>query len=140
MNRKIVTIILSLGLIGCFFLPYLKDIDTVASGFKIVTSPIGPDAGRGVIVVKYIWLLIPVSSLILLIGALNNGNYFLGRFIWACLPILTILAFLGKIYIDGKRADAIPSISEVANMIGYGLWITLGLSLILVFYWPKRKS
>ena len=140
MDRKTVTIILALALIGCFFLPYLQYGSVTASGFDLLTGPTISDADRGLLIMKYIWIMIPVAGIMLLIGALNNGNYFLGRGIWAFLPLLTLLFVMVIIFRDAKRIGTNTSISELAKNMGIGFWITLGLSLVLALYWPKQKA
>ena len=139
MDRKTVTIVLALALIGCFFLPYLQYGPVNASGFDLLTAPTNNGADRGLLIMKYIWIMIPVAGIMLLIGALNNGNYFLGRVIWAFLPLLTLLFVVVQIFRDAKRIGANISISELAMNMGIGFWITLGLSLLLAFYWPRQK-
>jgi hypothetical protein len=132
MNRKIVTIVLAVLLIASFFLP----IGTAAS-----TSPFdivkGPSYGSEfeALLMKYLWLLIPLSGVILLIGALNNGNYFLGRGLWAFLPLLALLYLIIRpLTVMEVRFD----IGGLLKGMGVGLWIALVSSLVLAFYWPKQ--
>jgi hypothetical protein len=128
MDRKILTIILAIALIAAFFLDYSKG---GASGYESVFStPGGSDHWH-----KYIWLLIPLSGLMLLIGAVNNSNYPLGRSLWAWLPLLVIIFFMIKLYLDTKSFDAI---TESFKYYGIGMWITLGASLILALYRGRR--
>jgi hypothetical protein len=140
MDRKKVTIVLALALIGSFFLPYLQYGPITASGFDLLTAPTISGADKGLLIMKYIWLVIPVAGIMLLIGALNNGNYLLGRGIWAFLPLLTLFFVVALIFRDAKKIGANISISELAKNMGIGFWITLGLSLVLALYWPKRKA
>ncbi len=140
MDRKTVTIVLALALIGCFFLPYLQYGTVTASGFDLLTTPTISGADRGILIMKYIWIVIPVAGIILLIGAFNNGNYFLGRGLWAFLPLLTLLFVMVMIFRDAKRIGTNISISELAKNMGIGFWITLGLSLVLALYWPRQKA
>jgi hypothetical protein len=140
MDRKTVTIILALALIGCFFLPYLQYGSVTASGFDLLTAPNISGADKGLLIMKYIWIMIPVAGIMLLIGALNNGNYFLGRGIWAFLPLLTLLFVMAIIFRDAKKIGTNISISELAKNMGTGFWITLGLSLLLALFWPRRRA
>jgi hypothetical protein len=138
-NKKIVTIIFALCLIGFFFLPYfsLGPFGTI-SGFDIVTGPGGNSGDVETMIMKYIFILIPLSGIMLLIGAVNNGNYFLGRGLWALLPLLTLIYFIVR-SLMGRPGQNSPEISELIKTFGYGFWATLGVSLALAFYWPKGK-
>ncbi len=126
------TIILSVLLIASFFLPLGSAAST--SPFDIVK---GPSYGSEfeALLMKYLWLAIPLSGIILVIGALNNGNYFLGRGIWAFLPLLALLyLFIRPIIELGGRFD----IGGLVKGLGVGTWIALVASLVLAFYWPKK--
>ena len=138
-NKKIATIIFALCLIGFFFLPYISlGPFGGISGFDMVTGPGGKSGDTEAIIMKYLFILIPLSGIMLLIGAINNGNYFLGRGLWALLPLLTLIYFIVRILM-GSGEQGSPEISEMIKMFGYGFWATLGISLALAFYWPKGK-
>jgi len=128
MNRKIVTIVLAIVLIAGFFLPLSGS--SSSSAFDIVK---GPSYGSGVeaLLMKYLWALVPISGLMLLVGALNNGNYFLGRGLWTWLPLLALLYFIVKPAIDGAK------IGNLVKDFGIGYWVMLGGSLILALYNPR---
>jgi hypothetical protein len=132
MNRKIVTIILAVMLIASFFLPIGNHAST--SPFDLVQAP-SYGSGIEAMLLKYGWLLIPLSGILLLIGALNNENYFLGRGIWAFLPLLALLYLMIRpITLIGGRFD----IGGLIKGFGVGTWIALVASLVLAIYWPKR--
>lgn len=129
MAKKMLTIILALALIGCFFLDYGGGV----SGYDMVFKMPGNDWQ------KYIPLLIPVSGALLLIGALNNGNYFISRFIWSLVPLLTILyLFIGAPLMNGAAIGDI--FKGLGKGYGIGLWVTIGASLVLAFYHPRSKA
>ena len=132
MNRKIITIVLSLALIASFFLPVGASGST--SAFDIVKGP-SYGSSTELMLLKYAWILIPVSGLILLIGAINNENYFLGRGLWAILPLLTLLFLIAWpiVQSDGKL-----DIGALVKGFGIGLWVALVSSLLLAFVWPRR--
>jgi hypothetical protein len=126
MDKKMLTIILAVVLIGCFFLAYWSFMGSGISGYDSVFSAGGNWE-------KYIILLVPVSGVLLLIGALS-GNYIGGRTIWTWLPLLTILYYLVRMVIQGA------AIGDLFKIIGIGLWISLAASLVLAFYNPKAKA
>lgn len=129
MDRKTFTIILAVVLIGCFFLPYYSGFIGKISGVDMVK-------GQGDWQ-KYIWLLIPLSGALLLIGAIN-GNYVLGRGLLSWLPLLTLLYFL-IIYPLIKKVPIGDIFKELGKGYGTGLWITIVASVILAFYNPRPK-
>ena len=132
MDRKIFTIVLAIVLIGCFFLPYFSLFGMSISGFDTVKAPGGSWQ-------KYIMLLIPLSGILLLIGAVNNENYPLGRNLLCWLPLLTII-FLVIIspLIDGVAIGDI--FKALGQGYGIGLWVTIAASLVLAVYNPKAKA
>jgi len=132
MNRKILTIILAVLLIASFFLPI--GTHTSTTPFDIVK---GPSYGNEfeALLMKYGWLLIPVSGLMLLIGALNRETYFLGRGLWAILPLLAIL------YLIGRPISLMSDGFDFGGFIkglGVGTWIALVSALVLAVYWPRK--
>lgn len=129
MNRKLFTIILAVVLIAGFFLPIGSSGSM--SAFDVVQLP---SYGTSIenMLMKYLWILIPLSGIMLLIGALNNGNYFLGRALWAILPLLALLYLLIRPMID-TDIDVMERIKE----FGVGMWMMLVGSLVLAVYHPK---
>lgn len=121
------TIVLAVVLIGCFFLAYMGS----ASGLDIVKiSFFGWE--------RYVLLLIPLSGVLLLIGALNNGNYPLGRNTLCWLPLLTVLFWI--IVYPLLHKVAIGDIFKaIGKNYGIGWWVTIAASLVLAFYNPKGK-
>jgi hypothetical protein len=131
MDKRIFTIILAIVLIGCFFLPYISFMGHNISGLDIVTAKGGDWE-------KYIPALIPLSGLMLLIGALNNGNYPGGRGLWAWLPLLTLIFWIiAKPAIDGEPIKMV--FKEIGKGYGIGLWATIAASVILAFYNPRSR-
>jgi hypothetical protein len=120
MDKKILTIVLAVVLIGCFFLAYFGGV----SGFDLVKAPGGTWE-------KYIPILIPLSGILLLIGA-ASGNYIGGRGLWALLPLLTVIYMIVRPLIDKVPFEAL------IKLFGVGFWITLVASLVLAFYNPKK--
>lgn len=132
MDRKIFTIVLAVVLIGCFFLPYFSLFGMGISGFDMVKAPGGGWQ-------KYVMLLIPLSGVLLLIGAVNNENYPLGRNLLCWLPLLALIfMMIISPLIDGVEFGEI--FSALGKGYGIGLWITIAASLVLAFYNPKAKA
>jgi hypothetical protein len=135
MDKKIVTIVLAILLIGCFFLAYYSFGGYSISGYDLVFKG-GPAGGKGEWD-KYLLLLIPLSGVMLLVGALNNGNYIGGRGIWAWLPLLAVLYLIfGAPLIHGEKIGDIFKV--IGKAYGIGLWGTIAASLVLAFYNPKK--
>ena len=133
MDKKTLSIILGLALLVSFFLPYLDFGYSKASGLDIVKS-----AGESKdAIVTYIWLLLPISGLMLLIGGLNKGNYPGGRSIWAWLPLLTLL-FILIIYpmIQGMSIGNV--FKSFGQGFGLGLWIALAAAVVAAFANPRN--
>jgi hypothetical protein len=126
MDKKMLTIVLAVVLIGCFFL----DWGGGSSGFDGIKAEGGGWH-------KYVALLIPISGVMLLIGAMNNGNYIGGRGIWIWLPFLAVLfiIFFGPLFHGVNIGDIFKGIGK-----GYGIgwWITIAASLVLAFYNPNK--
>src|SRR5436190_23070906 len=120
MNTRTLTIILAVALVGCFFLPYVSVGGFSASGYDSVFKMPGNWQ-------KYIPALIPLSGILLLIGAANNGNYPLGRNLLAWLPLLTVIYML---VIDPLLIHK-QSIGDMIKVVGYGLWISVAAAVVL---------
>jgi hypothetical protein len=127
MNKKMLTVILSVVLVGAFFLDW--------GGGKSAFDGVKDQGGNWK---SYLTLIIPLSGVLLLLGALNKGNYLLGRKVLCWLPLLTILyVHVIKPLIDDK------AIGDIFKMLGkgwgIGLWVTIAASLVLALYNPKSK-
>jgi hypothetical protein len=135
MDKRTITIILAVVLIGCFFLPYLQFFGKGASGYDIVTA-----RGNGKeILMQYIWILLPLSGLMLLLGAMNHGNYILGRSFWIWLAVLTCVFVIVKLLIDAKGTGESFGIGEIFKVFGLGFWISLGVALIVALFNPRSR-
>jgi hypothetical protein len=132
MDRKVFSIILGLAFIASFFLPIISAYGSSASGLDIVQHA-GDSKDK---VLTFIWLVFPISGLMLLIGALNKGNYPGGRALWCWLPLLAILyvLFIGPLIDGAKIGDLFKGFGKG---FGIGLWIALAASVIGIAYNPK---
>ncbi|MGQ0737640.1 MAG: hypothetical protein ACT4OJ_01145 [Bacteroidota bacterium] len=131
MDRKMLTIILAVLLIASFFLPFYNyEGRGGASGLDFITAKEGNWQ-------KYLFLLFPLSGLLLLIGAVNNENYMLSRGLLCLIPLLTLLymMFINPL-IEGAKFDLI--LKSIGKNYGIGLWVTIATSLVLAFYQPRK--
>lgn len=133
MDRKVLSILLGLALLVSFFLPYLSMGGATASGLDIVKN--AGDSKDAVM--TYIWLIFPLSGLMLLIGALNNGNYPGGRALWLWLPFLALIYIL-FVYPLMNGAAFGDLFKTFGQGFGIGLWIALAASLVGILVNPKR--
>ncbi|HEV7779903.1 MAG TPA: hypothetical protein VGO58_01485 [Chitinophagaceae bacterium] len=131
MNRKILTIILAIAIIAGFFLPLSNAGST--SAFDAVQAAY-PVSGVEAILMKYLWILVPVSGLLLLIGALNNEQYAPARVLWAVLPLLALAYIIVRPVIEGM------DIGAMVKSFGIGFWVMLGGALILAIYHPGKAK
>ncbi len=137
MDRKSYTIILSITLLVCFFLPWLNFGSIgMPSAFRIVMVK-SESRETWDLVVKYIWLLIPLSAILLLIGCLRR-NDIPGRLLWTWIPLLTLLSMVGWFYLNSRSVGGrFVSASELTSFFGIGFWIAFGAALLLAFYTPR---
>lgn len=131
MDKKVLSIILGLALLVSFFLPY------IGGGMDISGLDIVKNAGESrEPVMSYIWLVFPISGLMLLLGALNKGNYPGGRSLWLWLPLLALIYIL-IIYPITKDVSIGDVFKTFGKGYGIGLWIALAASVIGVVYNPR---
>lgn len=124
--------ILGVILVGAFFLAWFSIFGMSATGLDMVTAKGNDDWQR------YLVLLIPLSGLLLFLGAMNNGNYILGRGLLTWLPLLTLIyiLILAPVVKGAAFGDVLKGLGKG---YGIGLWITIVASLVLVFYNPRAK-
>lgn len=129
MNRKMLTIILSVVLLAGFFLPWASGFGGKFSGFDLVTA-------KGVDWKVYLLILIPLSAILLLLGAVN-GTYILSRELLTWFPLLAIVFFLIIApLIEGAKIGLL--LKTIGKGYGAGLWLTILGSVVLAFYNPKE--
>ena len=134
MDKKTVTVILSLALIVSFFLPLFSYGGLGLSGYRIVFGA-GSSSGSAV---RFLWLLIPIIGIILLFGALDRGpGSSSDSLSWV--PIAVIIFFIVRTFIVVKTAGGEHySLGEYVKTLGVGFWIALVASVLLAFYRPSR--
>ena len=137
MERKSYTIILSITLLVSFFLPYLNyGAIGRPSAFRIaMVRPKSYETWD--LVIKYIWILVPLSAILLLIGCLRK-NDIPGRVLWTWIPLLTLLFLVGWFYLNARNISGrFVTSGELVNMFAFGFWLAFAASLLLAFYTPK---
>jgi hypothetical protein len=131
MNKRILSIVLALILLACFFLPYFSDGSDKVSAFDIVFGK-GDMAGVGG-AERFLWLLIPFGAILVLFGGKDR---FTGGFAY-WLPLLGLLYIVLRIFVEltghSSAGEAAKAIFEIA---GYGFWISLVAAVLL----PMNKN
>jgi len=129
MDKKTLNIILSLALIGAFFLPYISFGGFNASGFNVV---FGKDGMSGLVSggkLLYACLLVPIGAFILLVDSLGSGDSTSAQYgYWMPLVgiiILSVLMFTGM----NTGARGALTLSLFFKVMGYGYWITVAASI-----------
>lgn len=126
MNKRTITIILALILLGCFFLPWFGDGTDKVSAYDVVF-------GKGEMAdiewpEKFLWLLIPLGSILLLIG----GERFTGGFAY-WLPLMGVLYIFLRIFIEiTAHTSAGEAAEQIFSVASWGFWITLVAAVGLV--------
>ncbi|MBK7291904.1 MAG: hypothetical protein KBF82_02035 [Chitinophagaceae bacterium] len=131
MDKKTLNIVLGAALLGSFFLAYFSFFGRSISGFDMATASPGNWQ-------QYLLFLIPLSGLLLLVGALNNGNSILPGSLLSILPLLTLLYIMiaGPLIKGAAIGDIFKALGKG---YGIGLWIAIAASLVLAFYRPKSS-
>lgn len=133
MRKKNLTLILAVILIICFFLPYFSYASFQASGYDIVFGKGGGMSGATSSSERYIWLVLPVSALLLVVDALLDlsirDNLFFMLF-----PLIGLLYIAFRIWSWGAVASGTsPSMGEMMDVMGYGFWISVVAAVVLPF-------
>lgn len=129
MNKKNISIALSVILIVSFFLPYISSGPFHLSGYNIVFGKYGVEgiAGKGSAV--FVSLLVPIGALLVLLGALLNDNFSNGTFV-RCLPLLGLAYIVTMLFLTARIT---PTVSEMIGWLGYGFWVSLVAAIGLPF-------
>ena len=125
--QKKIFLIFSTIIFGCFFLPYLKFGPIGVSGIDLVfkANTFNDNPWE-----NYILLLVPISAIIVFIFSLNDEKNSWGKIIFSWLPILILTYMLVRLNSKTHNED---SKEETGLMLmGFGYWITLVTSLVLI--------
>jgi len=128
MNRKNITLVLSLAVFISFFMPLFEWHSFQMSGLNYVLSTHFP-------AYKYFLLLIPFSALVLFFGALSDGRYLFNKKLMSVLPFLVLIFVLVMRYFNREPGSGENFFSD----IDFGFWLILGFSLLLISIRARRK-
>ena len=120
------TPVLAIVLLVCFFLPYFSNGSESFSAFNIVFGKNGL-SGVGS-AERYLWLLIPIAAILLLFGGNTTGGFIY----W--IPLIGLVYIIVRIYLESKGMGAgNVGIGDVLKIASYGFWISLGAAILLPF-------
>jgi len=133
-KTKGIVIVLGIILVLAFFMPWLK-IDFFASISLSGWDMVFGDAGKIIEnELKYIALLIPVSGILIIMGAgFNNERYILPKEILFLAPFLSIYMISFIILLIFGNGGPLQN-SDLTRFFGMGVWLTFISSLILLFF------
>jgi hypothetical protein len=126
MDRKIVTLILSLAILSSFFMPLFEWHSFEMNGLNYILSTHIPSY-------KYFLILIPFSTSFLFYGTLNEENYLFNRKFLSWIPLLTLLFIFIMRNITGDSESSFTDNSNIFSGIYLGFWLLLSSSVLLVF-------
>jgi hypothetical protein len=133
MDKKIITLILSVAILSSFFMPLFEWHSFEMNGLNyILSTHISP--------YKYFLLLIPLSATFLFYGTLNEENYLFSRKLLSWMPLLTLLFIFIMRYITGDSENSFRDNSNFFSGVYLGFWLTLSFSVLLVFTKREMKA
>jgi hypothetical protein len=133
MDRKIVTLSLSIAIVSSFFMPLFEWHSFEMSGLNYILS-------THISSYKYFLLLVPFSTSFLFYGTLNDENYFFNRKLLSRVPLLTLLFIFIMRRITGDSESSFSENSNVFSGIYLGFWLVLSFSVLLVFTKGEMKA
>lgn len=129
MNKKTITIILSLVLLIAFFLPYVSNGPVKFSCFDIVFGKDGVEGLSSHGKFLFVTLLIPIGAILILLGVFTKDIFANSGFVY-WLPLIGIIYIVIMLYVTGSSA---LTVSELVGWLGYGFWVSLAASIMLPF-------
>ena len=133
MNKKILTTILSVVLLGSFFMPFFYWHSFEMSGFNFVMSEHIPSY-------KYFLLAIPLTTLFHLLSVLSQENNFYSRKLLSWIPLTTLIIVFVLILAKEGSGDSFFSNGNIFLSTGAGFWLALVLSSLLAYINLKMRS
>ena len=132
MYKKILTTILSVILLGSFFMPFFYWHSFEMSGFNFVLSEHIPPY-------KYFLLAIPLTTLFHLLSVLSQENNFYSRKLLSWIPLATLILVIILIF-SNERSGRSFNDGNSFSSIGLGFWLALVLSSLLAYINFKMRN
>ena len=133
MHKKIVTTILSVVLLGSFFMPFFYWHSFEMSGFNFVLSEHIPPY-------KYFLLAIPLTTLFHLLSVLSQENNFYSRKLLSWIPLVTLIIVYVLVLAKERTDDSFFNNGNIFSVIGAGFWLALAFSLLLTYINLKMRN
>ena len=133
MNRTTITTVLSVILLGSFFMPFFYWQSFEMNGFNFLLSDRVPSY-------KYLLLPIPLAVLLHIFCALSEENYLFIRKLLSWIPLATLVTIFIIVFITCSSNSYAFDNGLVFSNTGVGFWLALSLSLFLTFARLKQEA
>ena len=133
MNKKILTTILSVVLLGSFFMPFFYWHSFEMSGFNFVLSENIPSY-------KYFLLAIPLTTIFHLLSVLSQENNFYSRKLLSWIPLAALIVVFVLILAKEGSGNSFFNNENIFSITGAGFWLAFGFSLLLAYVNFKMRS
>ena len=133
MYKKILTTILSVILLGSFFMPFFYWHSFEMSGFNFVLSEHIPPY-------KYFLLAIPLTTLFHLLSVLSQENNFYSRKLLSWMPLATLIIVFVLVLAKERTDDSFFNNGNIFSITGAGFWLALAFSLLLAYINLKMRN
>jgi len=133
MNKKILTTILSVVLLGSFFMPFFYWHSFEMSGLNFVLSEHIPSY-------KYFLLTIPLTTFFHLLGVLSQEKNFYSRKLLSWIPLATLIIVFILILAKEGSDESIFNNGNIFSSTGAGFWLALVLSSLLAYINLKMRN
>ena len=133
MHKKTLTTILSVVLLGSFFMPFFYWHCFEMSGFNFVLSEHIPSY-------KYFLLAIPLTTIFHLLSVLSQENNFYSRKLLSWTPLATLMIVFALILGKERSDDSFFSNGNIFSITGAGFWLALVFSLLLTYINFRMRS
>ena len=133
MYKKTFTTILSVVLLGSFFMPFFYWHSFEMSGFNFVLSEHTPPY-------KYFLLAIPLTTIFHLLVVLSQENNFYTRKLLSWIPLATLIVVFALILAKERSDDSFFGNGNILSSTGAGFWVALVFSLLLAYINFKMRN
>ena len=133
MHKKLLTTILSVVLLGSFFMPFFYWHTFEMSGFNFVLSEHIPPY-------KYFLLAIPLTTLFHLLSVLSQENNFYTRKLLSCIPLATLIIVFVLVLAKERTDHSFFNNGNIFSITGAGYWLALFFSLLLTYVNIKMRN